>query len=417
MDTIRIRGGIALQGKVRIQGSKNAALPVLAATILSSEASVVENCPKIADVQAMLSLLERLGCRVTRRGSGLVVDPAGFQCGAVCSDAVKGMRSSVFLLGAMLGKCGRVVMEYPGGCVIGSRPIDLHIAALSQMGARFQEKEGLLSAEAEGLHGARITLPKPSVGATENVILAAVMAEGTTVLDGAAREPEIAALCAYLQACGAVIDGIGGTHLEIQGGRALYGADFRIPADRIVAGTYLMAAVGTGGNVFLEEAPAKELEAVTEVAVRMGAKLCAADNGIYVQGPERMTAAGHIVTAPYPGFATDLQSPTLAALTLADGETLIEETLFENRFRVAGALREMGASLEQLSREKLLVRGVPALRGARVTARELRGGAALTVAGLMAGGNTEISGCRYIYRGYENICRDFRELGARIISV
>ncbi|MCM1058338.1 MAG: UDP-N-acetylglucosamine 1-carboxyvinyltransferase [Firmicutes bacterium] len=417
MDSIHIWGGVALQGEVCIQGSKNATLPILAATLLTGECSYIKNCPRISDVYAMASLLQSLGCTVNWQENGLLVDSSRVKRGEMCSEAVRGMRSSLCLLGAMLGRCSEVVMEHPGGCVIGSRPIDLHIAALEQMGVEFQEEKGLLKASADRLHGARLTLPKPSVGATENIILAGVMAEGDTVLEGAAREPEITALCRYLERCGAGIEGIGSSRLVIKGGRALYGTDFEVPADRIVAGTYLLACIGTGGCIFLEKAPGDEMEAVIKLAERMGGKLYVSEKGIYVQGPDRPRNVERIETAAYPGFPTDLQSVALAVETIGEGETVIEEKIFENRFRVVEELRKMGASIEQTDETKVLVKGVPALQGAVTEARELRGGAALTVAGLLARGKTCVSGCLYVYRGYENICRDFRELGARIISV
>lgn len=416
MDSIHIQGGVALQGNVRIQGSKNAALPILAATLLAGERSLIRNCPRIADVHAMLELLKCLGCSVHWQADGVVVDPAGVRCGELDRNAVTGMRSSMFLLGALLGKCNEIVMEYPGGCVIGKRPIDMHIKALKRMGVEFEEKGGKLKGFAGRLHGAYICLPYPSVGVTENVILAGVMAEGETYLCGAAREPEIEALCRYLCKCGARIDGIGTNDLIIHGGRKLYGAEFEVPADRIVAGTYLYACIGTGGNVFLEHAPGKDMEAVLEVAEQMGAKLYSSPEGIYVQAPERPLPV-NITTKPYPGFPTDLQSVVLAVETLGAGESHITETIFEDRFRIVSELERMGACIETLDSQKVRVRGVETLRGCPVKAGELRGGAALVVAGLMAENDTYVKGYSYIYRGYENICNDFRELGARVISV
>ncbi len=417
MDSIRIRGGVALQGNVCIQGSKNAALPILAATLLTGDSSLLKNCPRIADVYAMVSLLKSLGCTVNWQENGIEVDSSRVRRGKMQSEAVKGMRSSLCLLGALLGRCSEVAMEHPGGCCIGARPIDLHIYALEQMGVEFWCEDGMLRATADRLHGAGIVLPKPSVGATENVILAGVCAEGDTILEGAAREPEITALCGYLKCCGAWIEGAGTERIVIRGGRSLYGTEFTIPADRIVAGTYLLACMGTGGSIFLERAPRKEMGAVLEVAERMGGHFCSSDEGIYVQGPVRPRAVGRIETAPYPGFPTDLQSMALAVETLGGGESLIEETIFENRFRVVEEFRRMGACIEQVGERSVLVRGVSSLRGADVDAKELRGGAALVIAGLMAQGKTNVTGCPFIYRGYENICRDFRELGARIISV
>ena len=417
MDSIHIQGGIALQGKVRIQGSKNAVLPILAATLLTVEQSYIKNCPRIADVYAMVSLLRKLGCLVTWLEDGLLVDSSQVSRGTMRGEAVKGMRSSLCLLGALLGRCGEAVLEYPGGCVIGERPIDLHLSALKQMSVDFLEEEGMIHGVTDGLHGARITLPMPSVGATENIILAAVMAEEDTHIEGAAKEPEITALCQYLSNCGAAIEGIGTDHLVIHGGKKLYGTVYTVPADRIVAGTYLLACVGVGGCVLLEEAPADEMEAVLELASRMGASCWVTDEGIYVQAFGRPKAVKRLTTLPYPGFPTDLQSAALTVLAVAEGDSVIEESIFENRFRMAEELNRMGAHVEQLDAHCAVVHGVEQLKCAEVDAMELRGGAALVIAGLMAQGETKVAGCPYIYRGYENICRDFRELGARIVSV
>lgn len=416
MDSIRIQGGIALQGKVRIQGSKNASLPVLAATLLVGESSFIGNCPRIADVHSMVSLLKSLGCAVHWQETGIAVDSSKVGKGEMPKEAVRGMRSSLCLLGALVGRCGEVVMEYPGGCVIGKRPIDLHMSALEQMGVEFTQMEGKIRAVADTLHGARIDLPFPSVGATENIILAGVAAEGETILTGAAKEPEILTLSRFLCRCGASIEGAGSSRLVIHGGRRLYGAEFRVPADRIVAGTYLFACIGAGGCVFLEQAPAEEMESVLMTARRMGGYVCVAEEGIYVQAPGRPLPV-NVVTAPYPGFPTDLQSAVLAAETIGCGCTHIEEAIFENRFRIVEDLRRMGACIEQRDASHVTVQGVRALRGARLTAGELRGGAALVTAGVMAEGESFVQSCSYIYRGYENICRDFRELGARVTSV
>ena len=417
MSLMHIQGGIALQGKVRVQGSKNASLPVLAATLLVGECSVIKNCPRIADVYAMVSLLQGLGCEVVWQEQGILVDSSMVRREEMRSEAVTGMRSSLCLLGALLGRCGEAVMEYPGGCVIGRRPIDMHLAALGSMGVIFREESGLLHAVAPQLHGAEIVLERQSVGVTENVILAGVMAEGDTILHGASKEPEVVALCRYLQQCGADIEGEGTDCLTIRGGCALYGTQFRVPSDRIVAGTYLFGCIGAGGSIFLEDAPGEELGEVLRVAEQMGGHICISKEGIYVQAPEIPRAVGLIKTAPYPGFPTDLQSVALAVSTVGDGETEIVETIFENRFRIVEELKKMGASVELLDERRALVHPVSSLAGAHVTARELRGGAALMVAGLLAQGETVVDGCSYVYRGYENICRDFRELGARVISV
>ena len=254
MDAIHIHGGNALFGETRIQGSKNAALPVMAAALLIKDVCTIENCPHISDVLHMQQLLQQLGCAVSHEEGTLVIDARNLSEDTMSGDNVTGMRSSITLLGAMLGRCREVTMAYPGGCVIGQRPIDIHLCALRKMGVTIYEKEGCFTARVKSLEGAVINLPISSVGATENVILAAVMAKGVTVLQNAAKEPEIATLCEFLREAGAVIEGIGGSVLIIQGGHELHGVSFRIPADRIVAGTYLMSVIGAGGNVFLEDA-------------------------------------------------------------------------------------------------------------------------------------------------------------------
>lgn len=417
MDSIHVQGDVALRGKVRIQGSKNAALPVLAATLLTKETSCIYNCPRIADVHRMVSLLRSLGLEVCWEENGIRVNAANVCRGELPADAVRGMRSSICLLGALVGRCGGVRMEYPGGCMIGRRPIDLHIRALEQMGVRFREEGEMLSASASDLHGADIRLPMPSVGATENIILAAVMAEGETTVTGAAREPEVEALCSYLRSCGADIDGIGTSVLTVRGGRELYGTDFRVPEDRIVAGTYLFGTVATGGCVFLEKAPCDQLNAVLRVAEKMGAQCDVTDEGIYVQALKRPRAVPIIRTAPYPGFPTDLQSMALAVMAKADGQCIIEEKIFENRFQVVEPLQRMGANIRMKNASAVRVKGVETLHGVRMEARELRGGAALLLAALSAQGESVVTGCSYIYRGYENICKDLRELGARVAGV
>lgn len=416
MDSILVQGGIALQGKVRIQGSKNAALPILAACTLIQEPIFLENCPKIADVYGMLRILESLGCLVRWEKDGLRVDTSGLVCGTLPQEAVTGMRSSIFLLGALLARCGQVTLEHPGGCVIGKRPIDLHLKALRSMGVTVEETPGGLNAAAEGLRGAEIMLDFPSVGATENLLMAAVAAKGKTRIVGAAREPEVQALCEFLCGCGADIRGIGTDVLTVEGGRPLRGASYRIPADRIVAGTYLFAGFAAGGSVFLEDAPIRHMEAVLDTAEKMGAVLTVTKDGIYVQCPERAEEFPYLQTDVYPGFPTDLQSVFLAVRCSGKGSTVIRENIFEDRFRVVPELQNMGGSILLLGDREVKVSGVSRLHGANAAAQELRGGAALVVAALGANGVSTISGRKFIERGYENISRDFRELGARIVS-
>lgn len=417
MDSIHVQGGVALRGKVRIQGSKNAALPIMAATLLTRETSYIINCPKITDVYSMVSLLRSLGATVSWEKDGIRVNTEEVSAQDMPTEAVRGMRSSLYLLGALLGRCGQVAMEYPGGCMIGDRPIDLHISSLGQMGVRFQEKQGMLYARAEELHGAEISLPIASVGATENIILAGVAAEGETAVHGAAREPEVVALCEYLEQCGARIEGVGTSELVIKGGRTLYGAGYYVPEDRIVAGTYLFGTIATRGCVLLEKAPAEQMQEVLKVAQAMGAQCDVTGQGIYVQAENRPKAISLIETAPYPGFPTDLQSMALVVNAIGEGKCRIEEKLFENRFHIVEHLNKMGARIHFINSGCVETEGVERLYGGLLKSQDLRGGAALVLATLAAEGESVITGCSYIYRGYENICKDLRELGARVVSV
>jgi len=421
LESIYIHGGIALQGQVRVQGSKNAVLPVMAATLLTEGTSTIGNCPRLKDVYHMQTLLESLGCVTARDKEMLKVHAANVSTlrarDGMPEDAVRGMRSSIILLGALLGRLGEVRVEYPGGCVIGERPIDIHIEALKKLNVHFEEKSYGFYAYSEELRGTEVSLPVPSVGATENLILAAVRAKGTTVIRGAAREPEITALCEFLSLCGADIAGTGSATLIIQGVERLMGADYAIAGDRIVAGTYLCACMAAGGEVLLKEAPVLQMRETLAAAIRMGAVCQETEEGLYVQMEERPKALKRLATAPYPGFPTDMQSPFLPVLSLAEGECDVEENIFENRFHIVPYLQDMGADITQTDARHIHLRGIEELTGRRVLAKELRGGAALTVAGVAAKGVTVVDGCKFIERGYENICRDLRELGVRIYGV
>lgn len=415
MDTIMIHGGVGLQGKVRIQGSKNAALPILAAVLLTEGETVLENVPRISDVGRMLQILECMGCRVRFFKDKIRIQRMQENGRNMPSEAVRGMRSSVCLLGALLGKTGRVSLEYPGGCVIGKRPINLHLEALAQMGACFrEEKDRIEGYVQERFHGADICLSIPSVGATENVILAAVLAEGRTRIMGAAKEPEVMALCHFLNSCGARIQGMGTDRILIDGVEELWGCHFRIPGDRIVAGTYMLMTAAAGGCGLFEGIDGAELGAVIELLKRAGCECQETTQGIYVQAPERLQPIRKIETQVYPGFPTDLQSMGMVLALQIPEETRIRENIFENRFQTVPQLQAMGADIQMQNAETVIVRGGRKLQGCMVEAKELRGGAALVAAGLIAGGATTVKGCCYIDRGYENICKDLRELGARI---
>lgn len=413
MDSIYIYGGNYLRGETRIQGSKNAVLPILAASLLIRGTCVIKNCPRIADVYHMQNLLQKLGCLVSWAGNTVTVNAFHVNDNRMNGESVTRMRSSVMLLGAMLGRLGEVTMAYPGGCVIGRRPIDIHLKALRKMGVEIEEQEQMFTAKAKELEGADLELPFPSVGATENVILASVTAKGTTVLRNAAKEPEIEALCGFLKEAGADIENKADGSLVIQGVEELHEAKYTVPADRIVAGTYLAAVLAAGGSVFLENAPVKQLEAMLAVAEEMGGCVTANEEGIGIDVIHRLRAVPYLKTEVYPGFPTDLQSPLMAGLAVAQGQSLIEESIFENRFRIVGDLQRMGADIE-IVKNKAYINGVDVLKGTEVEAEELRGGAALVVAGLAAEGKSIVKNRHFIERGYENICKDLRNLGADI---
>jgi UDP-N-acetylglucosamine 1-carboxyvinyltransferase len=415
LDAIHIRGGNSLFGETKIQGSKNAVLPVMAAALLVDDISILDNCPRISDVCHMQKLLTRIGCRISRADRTLMIDARCVSGDRMSGDSVTEMRSSIMLLGAMLGRFGEVSMAYPGGCVIGKRPIDMHLDALSRMGVSISEEEGAFTARAENLKGAVITLPFASVGATENVLLAAVKARGVTVLQNAAREPEIVALCQFLRKSGAVIEGVGSSSLVIQGGNPLHGTQFAVPADRIVAGTYLFSALGMGGHILLKDAPVSQMKEMIRIAVQMGAEIAVSGEGLSVLAEPGPGPVPFLKTDVYPGFPTDMQSPLMAVLAGTEGISTIEETIFEDRFRIAGELIKMGADIT-LSGNRAVITGVPRLYGCEVEARELRGGAGLVIAGCMAEGETVVKNRHFIERGYEDICRDYRNLGVNIVT-
>lgn len=413
MDSIHIYGGNILKGETKIQGSKNAVLPIMAGSLLVKGVCVIKNCPRIADVYLMQNLLQELGCYVTWAGNTLTVNAAHVNENRMSGESVTRMRSSVMLLGAMLGRIGEVVMAYPGGCVIGKRPINLHLTSLRQMGVEITEEDQFFTAKAGRLKAMDYRLPFPSVGATENILLAAVLAEGTTTIGNAAKEPEITALCEFLTAAGADIEGIGTQRLVIRGVTQLHEAKYTVPSDRIVAGTYLTAAMAAGGSIFLEEAPVGHLQALFQAAEQMGCSVTVNPEGVGIDVIRRLRGLPYLKTEVYDGFPTDLQSPVMAAMAVAEGESVIEENIFENRFRIVEELRRMGADIHT-DKNKAYVSGVNSLRGAVVEAEELRGGAALVVAGLAAEGKTIIKNRHFIERGYEDICRDLRNLGADI---
>ena len=413
MDAIRIYGGNCLDGQTTIQGSKNASLPILAATLLINGICEIENCPDISDVYHMQRLLQSLGCSVEREGTLVRVNTKGLSECDMPSDSVGVMRSSVMLVGALLARIGRVCMEYPGGCVIGARPIDLHLRSLRQMGVVVEERENGFCAEVTRLRGATLKLPFVSVGVTENLLLAAVLADGVTVIEPAAREPEIQALCEFLQHAGAQIEGSGTDRLVIHGVEKLTPTGYRVPADRIVAGTYLSACMCAGGRVFLKDAPVHHMESVLSYAEQMGASIMREMDGILVNGKEHESTCHIVTTGCYPAFPTDMQSQFMVVMAVSKAGGRIEETVFENRFRIVPELRKMGADIT-IHGNVAYIGGDSRLHGAIVQAQELRGGAALVVAALSADGTSIVTNRHYIDRGYEDIVLSLRDLGADV---
>ena len=400
-----------LQGETRVQRAKNAVLPMMACAVLTDEELEIAEAPRLTDVEDMATLLRGLGVRVERAGNGLRLCGADLKNGAAEDDAAERMRASVLLLGPLLARLGRVRLRFPGGCAIGSRPIDLHIKGLRAMGARFSVREGCVEGAAEGLRGASVYLDFPSVGATENLLLAAALARGTTVIEGAAKEPEVADLVRLLRRMGAKIAGLGQSRLTVEGVPALHGARCTPMPDRIEAGTLLLCAAATGGDVLLRGAQAATLGAVIAKLQESGAQVHSDRAGLRVRGgPLRGV---DVETLVYPGFPTDLQAPMMALLCRAEGTSILTEHIFENRFLQVPQLRRMGASIAVRGRTAV-IRGVETLHGARVAATDLRAGAALVLAGLTAEGRTVIGDIAHIERGYVDLAGALRSLGAPI---
>ena len=430
MSAIRVTGLLPLEGEISIQGSKNAVLPMMAAALLHRGLTVLTNVPKIRDVACMTRILEHLGCACICRGSSIFMDAREVQRTEIPEEYVRSMRSSIIVLGALLGRLGEGNCCYPGGCLIGARPIDLHLAALKSLGAQICEEEGIIKAVTrtkKGLEGTEILFAYPSVGATEQALLAAVLADGVTVIRGAAMEPEISQLCHFLNNMGAVICGTGTSTLMIQGVQCLKDSTFRVEGDRIAAGTYGAAVMAAGGDITLKGIRPSSLRLPLMLLEQAGAEVDCAEEGRTLsatgigweqEGRIRIRREGrpgplNLKTGPYPEFPTDLQSPFMAFLAAARGTSRIEERVFEERFGTVGELVKMGASI-RIEEKTAVICGKYPLRGACVKAAALRGGAALVVGALAAEGETIIKDCGHIERGYEDICRDLSALGAGI---
>ncbi len=416
MDKIIIHGGTPLRGEVAVSGSKNASLPILMATLLTEEPVRLRNLPRLRDVNTALALLGRLG--VESRWTGeheLELHAAQVTSHEAPYDLVKTMRASFVVLGPLLARAGRARVSTPGGCAIGARPVNLHISGIRSLGARIQFRHGYVEARAERLTGTRLWLDAPSVGATENIMMAAVLAHGRTLIENAAREPEVQDLARMLNAMGARIGGAGSHVIEIEGVERLHGAEHTIIPDRIEAGSLMIAAAITAGDVLIRSAPVDELKAVIAKLEEAGIDIAQEAGGLRVtrKGPIRPV---ELRTLPYPGFPTDLQAQMMALLAIAEGTSVITETIFENRFMHALELLRMGADI-MMKGPTAVIRGVPRLSGAPVMATDLRASMSLVLAGMAAEGTTEISRIYHLDRGYEELDKKLASMGARIERV
>lgn len=416
MAFIEVIGGRHLHGEINVQGSKNAVLPILAASILHNGITRIKNCPKIIDVYHMIKLLESIGCIVTWEQGGLTIDATDINYNSVDKKYVSSMRSSIILLGALLGRNKSVTISYPGGCAIGERPIDLHLKAIKEMNVEVIHNEDLIFCSSPHLTGAMIEFAKQSVGATENIILAAVKAEGITIIKNAAMEPEIVELCLFLMKMGAKISGAGSQTIMIEGVKELRDVEYTLVSDRIVMGTYLAAIAGTGGSVTLHGNCCVENQSVIDILRRMGCRVGVGKDYINICSSERPRSIPILQTEAYPGFPTDMQSQLMSVLSIASGTSLIVENIFESRFKTVEELKKMGADI-YVNGRVALIHGLDALYGNDIRAYDLRGGAGLVIAALLANGTSRISGIEYIERGYEDICFDLNNLGADIRKV
>lgn len=418
MSSIEIIGGEQLKGELKIQGSKNAALPVIAATILNKGTTILKNCPKILDVFAMVEILEELGCKTVWEGNTLIVDSTTITSTKVSEEAVRKMRSSILYLGALLGRCHEVTIAYPGGCSIGKRPIDFHLNAIKKMNVHqefLDKEETIIHCNTNEIIGNDIFLEFPSVGATQNAILASVLSTGVTHIFNAAREPEVIELCNYLLEAGARICGKGTAFLEIEGVKRLHSVEYTLSSDRIVAGTYMTAIAASNGEALLTDVPVRQLDSTIRILRKTGCKVEIDGDCCKVSMKQRPIPIELLKTQPYPGFPTDMQSQMMTVLCLAQGRSTIVEEIFESRYQIVPELRKMGANISvEEHGSKAIISGVKRLYGNIVKAHDLRGGAALVMAGIAAEGTTIIREATSIERGYENICRDLAALGANI---
>jgi UDP-N-acetylglucosamine 1-carboxyvinyltransferase len=416
MDKFIIDGGEKLYGKVEIQSAKNTVLPLLAASVLTDEQVKIRGVPTIADVENMLRILTELGCKIQRKKEYSVIDSSNAVSHEIPPRLTRELRSSVFMLGSVLTRFRRAKISYPGGCDIGLRPIDLHLSGLKRLGVEITEEGGYIDCRADRLVGAEILLDFPSVGATENIILAAVKAEGFTVIRNAAKEPEIVDLQNFLNAMGAKVRGAGGGTVLIEGVKHLHGVDYTPIGDRIEAGTYLIAVASCGGEIETEGVPPENIAALLHKLRENGCKIHAKNDKIVLQSTGCLKSVDLVETMPFPGFPTDMQAQYSTLCCTAQGTTLVVENLFETRYKYAGELKRMGADITVRGRTAV-IRGVEKLHGAQVTAGDLRGGAALVLAALKAEGQSTVIDLSHIDRGYADFEYKLKKLGATIRRV
>lgn len=411
MEAFLIRGCNRLKGEYRVHNAKNAVLPIMAASILTEEKTVLKDCPALSDIRNMARILRELGCNVDFSHSEMCIDPQGICNYEMPDDLAKKLRSSIFMLGPILARFRKATVTFPGGCEIGLRPIDLHLKGLMQLNAKVQNIGGVIHCDGQHMCAGNVHFDYPSVGATENIMMAAVLLSGKTVLHNAAREPEIIDLQRFLNSMGAKISGAGSNTIVIQGIKRLRGVEYTPMPDRIVAGTLLAAAAVTRGSIRLSNVPVEDMMAVITKLEEMDCVIRQQDRVITLHAPERLKSFSLLQTQPFPGFPTDMQAQMMAISTLAQETTVVVENVFENRFAHAGDLNRMGANII-LNGRTAVIHGVKALHGASVTARDLRGGAALAIAGLAAEGETIVEHAELIDRGYDHLEEAFRALGA-----
>lgn len=413
MDIWKLRGGSRLEGQCFVQGSKNASLPIIAASLICPAETELNNVPRLRDVDSALKILRHLGCRAEQRGNDVYINSTGISENKIPHALMLEMRSSVIFMGALLARCGEARLSLPGGCQLGKRPIDIHISALRKMGAEIDEDGSNIYCRAGKLRGCELFLPFPSVGATENIMLTASAAEGETVIKGAAREPEIEALAEYMRRLGCNVIGDGTDTIVISGTKPKAQLCYRVISDRIVAATLACAAACAGGDVELRSVDAGHFSTVLHFLKQAGCDIICDKHTVRLRSDGKLYGVGDVCTQPYPGFPTDAQPVLMAALLKAQGRTIITENIFENRYRQAEQLCRLGADI-QIDGRVAKINGVERLVGARLEATDLRGGAAMIVAGLGADGDTEIFDEGHIKRGYENLDQVLRSLGADI---